>query len=99
MIASGLVRHARPVIVLLTAFNCRGVEAGKWIQNVFTVAKLALFEVIPIHIPNQQSAMRLAIALIPVTAPAITIVKYSSAVLESRPGVTVIDTGVDATTV
>jgi APA family basic amino acid/polyamine antiporter len=28
------------VIVLLTAFNLRGVQAGKWIQNVFTIAKL-----------------------------------------------------------
>ena len=27
------------VIVLLTAFNCRGVREGKWVQNIFTVAK------------------------------------------------------------
>jgi len=29
------------VVVVLTLLNCRGVEAGKWIQNVFTVAKTA----------------------------------------------------------
>lgn len=27
------------VTVLLTLLNCRGVEAGKWVQNIFTVAK------------------------------------------------------------
>lgn len=27
------------IIVLLTLFNCGGVQGGKWIQNVFTVAK------------------------------------------------------------
>jgi APA family basic amino acid/polyamine antiporter len=27
------------VIALLTYVNCRGLEAGKWVQNVFTVAK------------------------------------------------------------
>ena len=29
------------LVILLTAANCRGVELGKTIQNVFTVAKLA----------------------------------------------------------
>ncbi len=27
------------VIALLTWINCRGVESGKWVQNIFTVAK------------------------------------------------------------
>lgn len=27
------------IIVLLTLFNCGGVQGGKWIQNIFTVAK------------------------------------------------------------
>ncbi len=29
------------VTVFLTWLNCRGIEAGKWVQNVFTVAKTA----------------------------------------------------------
>ncbi len=29
------------VTVFLTLLNCRGVDAGKWVQNVFTVAKTA----------------------------------------------------------
>jgi basic amino acid/polyamine antiporter, APA family len=28
------------MIVLLTAMNCRGVREGKWIQNIFTAAKV-----------------------------------------------------------
>src|SRR5439155_1221488 len=28
------------VILLLTALNARGLEAGRWVQNVFTVAKV-----------------------------------------------------------
>jgi APA family basic amino acid/polyamine antiporter len=27
------------MVALLTLFNCRGVDEGKWVQNVFTVAK------------------------------------------------------------
>jgi APA family basic amino acid/polyamine antiporter len=27
------------MVVFLTALNCRGVELGRWVQNVFTVAK------------------------------------------------------------
>src|SRR5207248_2407054 len=27
------------MVALLTLFNCRGVEEGKWVQNIFTVAK------------------------------------------------------------
>jgi APA family basic amino acid/polyamine antiporter len=35
------------VTVVLTALNCRGVQEGKWVQNVFTVAKtLALIVLI-----------------------------------------------------
>jgi Amino acid transporters len=30
---------AAAIIVLLTAINCIGVTAGKWVQNIFTVAK------------------------------------------------------------
>ncbi len=29
------------IIVLLTLLNCRGVREGKWVQNIFTVAKTA----------------------------------------------------------
>src|SRR5262249_30646674 len=29
------------IIVLLTPLNCRGLREGKWVQNVFTVAKTA----------------------------------------------------------
>src|SRR5262249_56998965 len=29
------------VIVLLTLLNCRGVREGKWVQNLFTLAKIA----------------------------------------------------------
>src|SRR5947209_12227440 len=29
------------VIVFLTALNCRGVQEGKWVQNLFTVAKIS----------------------------------------------------------
>jgi APA family basic amino acid/polyamine antiporter len=28
------------VVLFLTLLNCRGIEAGKWVQNIFTVAKL-----------------------------------------------------------
>src|SRR5437016_3695382 len=31
---------AAGVVVLLTALNARGLEAGRWVQNVFTVAKV-----------------------------------------------------------
>lgn len=35
------------VVAFLTLFNCRGVEEGKWVQNIFTVAKtLALIVLI-----------------------------------------------------
>jgi amino acid transporter len=27
------------VVVFLTALNCRGVQTGKWVQNLFTIAK------------------------------------------------------------
>ena len=27
------------VVVFLTVLNCRGIEQGKWVQNIFTVAK------------------------------------------------------------
>ncbi len=27
------------IVVLLTLWNCRGIREGKWVQNVFTVAK------------------------------------------------------------
>ena len=27
------------MVAFLTLFNCRGVEEGKWVQNIFTVAK------------------------------------------------------------
>lgn len=40
---------AAATIVLLTAVNCRGVTAGTWVQNVFTVAKtLALIVLIAV---------------------------------------------------
>ena len=29
------------IVILLTALNCRGVREGKWVQNIFTVAKTA----------------------------------------------------------
>ena len=29
------------IVVLLTALNCRGVREGKWVQNIFTLAKTA----------------------------------------------------------
>ncbi len=32
---------AAAVVIFLTLLNCRGVQAGKWVQNVFTVAKTA----------------------------------------------------------
>jgi basic amino acid/polyamine antiporter, APA family len=28
------------VVVVLTAINCRGVREGKWVQNLFTIAKM-----------------------------------------------------------
>src|SRR5262245_14363481 len=35
------------VVVILTMINCRGLREGKWVQNLFTVAKmLALFTLI-----------------------------------------------------
>ncbi|MEZ4901470.1 MAG: amino acid permease [Spirosomataceae bacterium] len=43
--------YAIASIVLLTYINTRGIQSGKWIQNVFTVAKLAaLFGLIAIGI-------------------------------------------------
>ncbi len=39
------------VIAFLTALNCRGVQEGKWVQNVFTVAKtLALIMLIVVGV-------------------------------------------------
>src|SRR5437879_3751998 len=50
---------------------------------VFKVARLALFEVMPIHMPNQQRAIRLA-AVVPAAAAAVKIVDANS---QARPPV------------
>jgi basic amino acid/polyamine antiporter, APA family len=43
--------YAISCIVLLTYINTRGIQSGKWIQNVFTIAKLiALFGLIVVGI-------------------------------------------------
>ena len=37
---AGMLRLVAVVVIaVLTYVNCRGLESGKWVQNVFTVAK------------------------------------------------------------
>jgi len=52
---------AAGTIMLLTAVNCRGVTAGTWIQNVFTVAKtlaLALLIVVGLFVAADAAIIR-----------------------------------------
>src|SRR5437660_1065466 len=53
-------------------------------SNVFSVAKLAFFEVTPIHIPNQQIAIRFAASVTP-EAAALTIGNTTAATDEGVP--------------
>jgi APA family basic amino acid/polyamine antiporter len=49
------------LVVLLTALNCRGVQTGKWVQNIFTVAKvLALFLLIVVGLTVAANAEAIA---------------------------------------
>jgi APA family basic amino acid/polyamine antiporter len=48
---------AAGVITLLTVLNCRGVREGKWVQNIFTVAKtLALVVLIAVGLTAARNA-------------------------------------------
>jgi APA family basic amino acid/polyamine antiporter len=49
------------IIVLLTAVNCLGVQEGKWVQNIFTVAKtLALILLIVLGLTVARNAEAIA---------------------------------------
>src|SRR5207302_234044 len=49
------------IIVLLTAVNCLGVQEGKWVQNIFTVAKtLALILLIILGLTVARNADAIA---------------------------------------
>src|SRR6266851_8072257 len=49
------------IIVLLTAVNCLGVQEGKWVQNIFTVAKtLALILLIVLGLTVARNADAIA---------------------------------------
>jgi APA family basic amino acid/polyamine antiporter len=50
------------IIVLLTAVNCLGVQEGKWVQNIFTVAKtlaLILLIILGLTVARNADAVRL----------------------------------------
>jgi APA family basic amino acid/polyamine antiporter len=50
------------LILSLTLLNCRGVEQGKWVQNIFTVAKvlaLLLLIVLGLTIASSPEAIRM----------------------------------------
>src|SRR4051794_10445592 len=69
-------------------------------RNVFSVARLAFLEVIPIHMPNQHRATRLAV-LVANAANAVTIVVSHSCPVRppTRRGFQFAPTGTVATTV
>ena len=49
------------MVMFLTLFNCRGVEEGKWVQNIFTVAKtLALILLIVVGLTVARNATAIA---------------------------------------
>jgi APA family basic amino acid/polyamine antiporter len=48
------------IVVLLTALNCRGVREGKWVQNLFTIAKtlaLLLLIVMGLTVARNETAI------------------------------------------
>lgn len=56
---------AAVVILLLTWLNCRGVQEGKWVQNLFTVAKTAallLLIVVGLTVASNPAAVQANLA-------------------------------------
>jgi APA family basic amino acid/polyamine antiporter len=56
---------ASAIVIFLTLLNCRGVQEGKWVQNLFTVAKtlaLVLLIVVGLTLARDPEAIRANLA-------------------------------------